>query len=1017
MKIRIFALAKELGLDSKDLIQHCNDAGLDVKSSPLASITPEEREVLMKHLQSLGAGGGNVDPPQSKAPSADELRRERAQERQIRDLGPLSSSMRARRPPRKESAVMSDEETTTVVPEAAQPPSAEVPEAAEEHRAAETGVPSQPALAPPIESPDVSSPGSLNLEAAIASAKAKKDQKPPQSAPPQPEPVPTAPPQSTTPESDAEVGEAELERVDLEEAETASQEGVEQELAARLDAESGDASSKESEESSDSGVVSTPEMVSRPTPMNRGDYISPTGKSVETSPGHVREMKPHGSVRPSEDRASPPQRKEKKRGPSLPALATPSFKPPVARKADEGPVQKPDLALTGDVLKKNKLADILRKNRDEHRKGGDEEEGSSAGRRPSRSMGLEEAREARRKRRQKSRVPEDDESVIVKSPKRARRGSGNVERKTSATVAVPITVRSLSEAMGRPARDLITALFKQGQMITINDTLEEDVALELALELGVDLTIEHEADVEDQLFDRFEADYSEEFEAVHRPPVITVLGHVDHGKTTLVDRIRSSNVVAGEAGGITQHIAAYQVEHNGKKLTFVDTPGHAAFGEMRARGANVTDIVVLVVAGDDGVMPQTLECISHAKAAGAPIIVAMNKCDLPTINEQKVLTELSQHGILPSEWGGDVEVVRVSALTGTGVDDLLETILLTAELHELTAPENCPADGVCLEAFMDEGRGPIAWAIVRRGTVRKGDVVLCGSAYGRVRAMYTDQGEEITEAGPSMPIKIAGLASVPGAGDQFFVMDDIEEARVVAEERHTRGRTHLLAGRGGPMSLETFFATRDGKLKDLPLIVKADTPGSLEAIRGELDKFEHEEVRIKIIHEGVGGVNESDVYLAASSGAIIIAFHVIPEDRAERLASQEGVEIRRYTIIYNVIDEIRMALEGLLEPEQVEVPTGRALVLRTFQISRVGTVAGCRVLNGAIDRNNRVHVIRDQTILNDYPIASLKREKDDAKEVREGYECGIRLDGFNDVKEGDLLEAYRIEHRKRTLDE
>jgi translation initiation factor IF-2 len=482
-----------------------------------------------------------------------------------------------------------------------------------------------------------------------------------------------------------------------------------------------------------------------------------------------------------------------------------------------------------------------------------------------------------------------------------------------------------------------------------------------------------------------------------------------------VDRIRSTNVAAGEAGGITQHIAAYQVTHQGQKLTFVDTPGHAAFGEMRARGANVTDMIVLVVAADDGVMPQTVECISHAKAAGVPIVVAMNKIDLPAVNEQKVLTELSQHGILPAEWGGDVEVIRVSGLKGTGVDNLLETLLLTAELTGLKSVVEAPADGVCLEAFRDEGRGPVAWAIIRRGTLHVGDLVLCGPAYGRVRAMYTDRNEEIQSAGPSTPIKIAGLNEVPGAGDHLYVMNDIEQAREYAEERKLRGRTAALSGRGGPKSLEDFFASRDGAVKDLPLIIKADTPGSLEAIRGELEKFDHSEVRIKILHQGVGGVNESDVYLAASAGAIIIAFHVIAEDRAEALASQEGVEIRRYKIIYNVTDDIRQALEGLLEPEKVEVATGRALVLRTFSISRTGTVAGCRVLNGTIDRSNRVHVIRDQTILNNYAIASLKREKDDVREVREGFECGIRLDGFNDVKEGDLLEAYKIEERKRSL--
>jgi len=418
------------------------------------------------------------------------------------------------------------------------------------------------------------------------------------------------------------------------------------------------------------------------------------------------------------------------------------------------------------------------------------------------------------------------------------------------------------------------------------------------------------------------------------------------------------------------------------------------------------------------VMPQTVECISHAKAAGVPIIVAMNKIDLPGINEQKLLTELSQRDVLPAEWGGDVEVVRVSALEGTGVENLLDTILLTAELHELTAPVDVPAVGICLESFRDEGRGPVAWVIVRYGTLRVGDVLLCGSAYGRVRAIYNDRDEELSEAGPSTPVKIAGLDRIPGSGDHFFVMPDIDAAREASEQRHEMGRDAVLSRRGGPRTLEDILARsgKEGAVQELPLIIKGDSPGSIEALRNELQKFQHPEVRVNILHEGVGGVNDSDVYLASSAGAIVVAFHVVPDDQAESLASREGVEIRRYNIIYEVTDDMRLALEGLLRPERVEVSTGRALVLRTFHISRLGTIAGCRVLNGTIDRNNRVHVIREQRILNDYAISSLKREKDDAKEVREGFECGIRLDGFNDLKEGDLLEAFRIDEVKRTLD-
>ncbi len=459
------------------------------------------------------------------------------------------------------------------------------------------------------------------------------------------------------------------------------------------------------------------------------------------------------------------------------------------------------------------------------------------------------------------------------------------------------------------------------------------------------------------------------------------------------------------------------MEHDGKKLTFVDTPGHAAFGEMRARGANVTDIIVLVVAADDGVMPQTIECISHAKAAKVPIVVAMNKIDRPDTDEQRVLTELAGQDILPAEWGGDVEVVRTSALTGTGIDKLLETLLLTAELQDYKTNPNCPAVGVCLEAFRDEGRGVLAWLMVKKGTLRIGDVVLCGSAYGRVRAIYDDRDQEIQEAGPSTPVKIAGLDSMPGAGNRFYTMTDIDDARLAAEERRHTGLAVRLGSSGRPKTLDDILNKAvGGGVQDLPLIIKADTPGSLEALRSEITKFEHPEVRVEIVHEGVGGVNESDVSLASAAGAIIIAFHVVPDDQAAQAADKEGVEIRRYDIIYEVTDHIKQALEGLLIPERVQETTGRALVLQTFKISRFGTIAGCRVLNGTIDRNNRVNVIRDQKIIGDYDLASLKREKDDAKEVREGMECGIRLAGFNDVKEGDLLEAFRVKEVKRTLE-
>jgi translation initiation factor IF-2 len=399
------------------------------------------------------------------------------------------------------------------------------------------------------------------------------------------------------------------------------------------------------------------------------------------------------------------------------------------------------------------------------------------------------------------------------------------------------------------------------------------------------------------------------------------------------------------------------------------------------------------------------------------MVVAMNKIDLPNRNEQRVLQELAANNVLPAEWGGDVEVARTSATTGQGIDDLLETLLLTAELREFKSDPNRPAAGVCLEAFRDEGRGVLAWMVVQVGTLNIGDYIVCGEASGRIRALYNDQDEEIESAGPSTPVRVAGLDVIPGAGERFYVVGSTEEARQIASNRRDRGRAATLSGRGRPRSLDDILnAARGGAVQDLPLVIKADTPGSLEALRHEISKIDHPEVRVQIVHEGVGGVNESDVSLAEASGAIIIAFHVIPEDRAQILAERQGVDIRRYNIIYEVTETIKRSLEGLLLPERVQVATGRALVLQTFHISRFGTIAGCRVLNGTIERSNRVHVIRDQAVLADYDIASLKRNKDDAREVREGMECGIRLEGFNDVKEGDLLEAFRVDEIKRTLE-
>ncbi len=928
VKIRIFALAKELGMDSKVLIEHCNSAGIHIKNSALASISPEEKDLVLRHLDAAKkSGGGTVVAEEPLAPVREQPRDLGNKVRSIKTMVPRPQNGRG-----KQAAV---EET----------PSEQQQDAAD------------------VSSEEVDTPATTAELTAEAESGGSSASSP---------------------------------------------------LAGRGPLRRGGAGSAPDNAPSSGG-----------SPMRPDEYVPPSGARGST----IREMRPRGTVSEAEGRQTARRPKPKGKA-ALPSVALPpNYKPPSSPAArPEAAPQKPDIPLTAEHLEQpSPLHEHLRKTaeqRKKKKKGGDE--GAPREFVGAASYGGEDeegAGKQLRRDRRRSKKPLVDEGggggvqqKLRGIRRRRQRTVGSTALKTEAEITPPITVRGLSEAIGRPARDLMRCLFERGEMVTINQNLAEDVAVEVALELGVDLSINRPRDIEQELEASLDVQESAE-NLIERPPIVTILGHVDHGKTSLLDKIRRANVAAGEAGGITQHIAAYQVAHDGRKITFVDTPGHAAFSEMRARGANVTDIVVLVVAADDGVMPQTQECISHARAAEVPIVVAMNKIDLPSRNEQKVLQELSANNVLPAEWGGDVEVVRTSAATGQGIDDLLQTILLTAELNEFKANTDRPAAGVCLEAFRDEGRGVLAWMVVQMGTLRRGDTMVCGEAFGRVRSLYDDHDREIESAGPSTPVRVAGLDVIPGAGDKFFVVANQEEARQVAESRRHRGRTAVLSGRNRPRSLDDILtAARGGVVQDLPLIIKADTPGSIEALRHEIGKLDHPEVRVQIVHDGVGGVNESDVALAEASGAIIIAFHVVPEDRAMQMAEREGVDIRRYNIIYEVTDTIKRSLEGLLIPERVQVATGRALVLQTFHISRMGTIAGCRVLNGTIERSNRVHVIRDQTLLADYNIASLKRGKDDAREVREGMECGIRLDGFNDVKEGDLLEAFRVDEIKRTLD-
>ncbi len=593
-------------------------------------------------------------------------------------------------------------------------------------------------------------------------------------------------------------------------------------------------------------------------------------------------------------------------------------------------------------------------------------------------------------------------------------------RKTHAAIEPPITVRSLSEAIGIPANNIIRKLMALGQLANINSSLDDETAMMMAMEFGVELDVVYERTAEDELLESIEQQEEEDAEALElRPPIITILGHVDHGKTSLLDKIRKANVVDSETGGITQHIGAYQIEHEGKKVTFVDTPGHEAFTAMRARGANVTDIVVLVVAADDGVMPQTKEAIAHAKAAEVPVVVALNKIDIPNVDTQanitKIYGELAQEGLSPVEWGGETEVIKTSASSGTGITDLLATLEMIAELHELKANPNRPATGTCLEASVSEGRGVLATILVQNGTLRVGDVIVCGDGYGRVRALFNDLGQPVDEAGPSTPVEVSGLDSVPTAGEKFGVIDDITRARDVAETRRDRTRGAALGERQA-ITLENLFSkVAEQKVKSLNLILKADVQGSLEALIKELEKLENPEVPIRILLKGVGGISESDILLADASEAIVIGFRVAPEDRAVSLADEKKIDIRRYDIIYQVTDEVKKAVEGLLVPEVKEVHLGRAVVRQTFKISKVGMVAGCFVTQGTIERTAKARIIREGREIYKGAIDALKRFKDDVREVREGFECGIKVTNFDDLKTDDVIEAYRVDVIRRTL--
>lgn len=573
-----------------------------------------------------------------------------------------------------------------------------------------------------------------------------------------------------------------------------------------------------------------------------------------------------------------------------------------------------------------------------------------------------------------------------------------------------MTVGETAKLLHKDASEVIKKLIFLGVMATINQELDIDTILLLAGEFGVE--VEVKIPVEEDRFETVE-EVDNPADLLERPPVVTIMGHVDHGKTTLLDAIRSANVSSGEAGGITQHIGAYQVEINSKKITFLDTPGHEAFTAMRARGAQVTDMTIIVVAADDGVMPQTVEAINHAKAAGLPIIVAVNKIDKPDANPDKVKQELTEYELVPEEWGGDTIFVNVSAKQRMGLEDLLEMILLVAEVNEYKANPNKRARGTVIEAELDKGRGPVARILVQHGTLKVGDAFVAGNCFGRIRAMVNDKGRRLKEAGPSTPVEITGLTEVPGAGDPFMVFEDERKARSIADKRSITHRQSELNTNTRVTLDDLFQHIKDGEIKDLNVIIKGDVQGSVEALKGSLNKIEVEGVRVKIIHSGAGAITESDVILAAASNAIVIGFNVRPDTQAKQTAEQEKVDVRLHRVIYNVIEEIEQAMKGMLDPVYKESIIGHAEVRNTFKVSKVGTIAGCMVTSGKISRNAEMRLIRDGIVIHEGKIDTLKRYKDDAKEVAQGYECGITLESYSDVKEGDVIEAFIMETVER----
>ena len=957
MPARIYALAKELNVDSKDLVDLVKKVGITGKGSALASLTDEEAQKVRDHLAS-----GSKAAPASK-------KKEEAAPAAVRDVLPSGRKPIAIKG-RKASIEAVEEESAAEIEDVIE----SVTETAEE------------------------------ITATDVSASQEGDSGP-----------------EGTQES-TETAAAKPER---------SGPGV---LASRIKSRM---------------------AVRKPGVPSSADAVVPVRPDSNPLGGKMRSL----GRASSSDKRSGDAGKGKRREPrvtvkmaSLPEVAAPA---PAKSNSKEPRAQKPDVKLSPDLIAGHRqgmrapLEQLAKEDSDKKRGNAKRATGGLSGftgdkpkkpgdrdfddDKPRKKLaGMASPRAERTRGKSRGRVAVDSSGQPVgrnyRSYTRKRKGVNTAApRKEAVSIELPCTIRSFSEAAGVSVGKVLGTLMAMGVQtgMNINSEIDLESAELIAAELELTLQLKASETLEDSLISQLEDQEDHSDDLVPRPPIVTFLGHVDHGKTSLLDYLIGIDVVSGEAGGITQHIRAYEIQKDdGRSVTFVDTPGHEAFTEMRARGANVTDIAVLVVAADDGIMPQTAEAISHAKAAEVPIVVALNKIDLEGVDPNRVMTQLTEHQLTPSEWGGDVEVVHTSAIKGTGMDELLETLLTISELNEYSANPDRTALGVCLESEQQGDRGVVAKLIVQNGSLSVGDVVVCGAAHGRVRAMSdTLTGESISVAGPSTPVSVMGFDEPPGAGERFHVLDDISKAREIAADRAHTSSQESLSGISTKVSFENFQSMlQEGRLGQqqektkLNLIVRADVKGSLEAIDKELSKLDNPEVEVRVLQRSVGGVTLADVTLASASDAVIAAFNVIPDEQARSLADDRNVEVRRYDVIYKLTDDIKAMIEGRLKPEERVVELGRALVKQVFSISRVGTIAGCYVAQGSIQRGCRIRVNRDGRTIGDYGLDSLKRIKEDVKEVPRGMECGIRLQGFNDIKQDDMLEAYRIEEVARTLD-